>query len=126
MLRCLQIWRFDIWPRGVKLMNKAMRVTWIYLACAISALIAIAGLVGYIPGLTILGSYGLGYIPMAPSTARALSAVPLPSSPIATVRPRNEVALANPESLRTTNWTTSGYSDATTRNRGKARPANWP
>ena len=42
---------------------------WIYLACAISALIAIAGLASYLPGLAILGSFGPGYIPMAPSSA---------------------------------------------------------
>ena len=36
---------------------------------ASAAMIAVAGLAGYAPGLRVLGSIRVGYIPMAPSTA---------------------------------------------------------
>ncbi len=44
---------------------------------AIAAAIAVAGVVGYLPGLGYLGSLGESYIPMAPSTSLSILIVSL-------------------------------------------------
>ena len=40
-----------------------------FVCCAISVIVASMGLLGYLPGMRLLGSVYSGYIPMAPSTA---------------------------------------------------------
>jgi len=50
-------------PTDIKLRKAAS------LATAGVAIVAIAGIVGFIPGLRLLGSFGPDYVPMAPSTA---------------------------------------------------------
>jgi PAS domain S-box-containing protein len=71
------------------------RTTWIYLASAVSAFIAVTGLVSYIPGLWILSSFGDSYIPMAPTTAICLLLAAL----VLSLRARSRPGKVSPSTL---------------------------
>ena len=55
---------------GARRLSTALRFRrTVTVGCAGAAVVALAGLLGYIPGLRVLGSMRPSYIPMAPSTA---------------------------------------------------------
>ena len=61
--------RQDVPSIGVAQVTVQQFRTTVTLASAATAIVAVAGLLGYVPGLRILGSVRSDYIPMAPSTA---------------------------------------------------------